>query len=44
MHVQRRGRTGWGTAVLLTLLGVPRTTVEADFLSYVHHRGSASTT
>ncbi len=27
-----KDRTGWGTAVLLTLLGVPRATVEADFL------------
>ncbi|MFJ4716843.1 tyrosine-protein phosphatase [Streptomyces sp. NPDC088785] len=28
-----KDRTGWGTAVLLTLLGVPRATVEADFLA-----------
>ncbi|MGB3438214.1 MAG: tyrosine-protein phosphatase [Actinophytocola sp.] len=27
-----KDRTGWGTAVLLSLLGVPRTTVEADFM------------
>jgi protein-tyrosine phosphatase len=27
-----KDRTGWGTAVLLSLLGVPRGTVEADFL------------
>lgn len=27
-----KDRTGWGTAVLLTLLGVPRATVAADFL------------
>jgi protein-tyrosine phosphatase len=27
-----KDRTGWGTAVLLSLLGVPRATVEADFL------------
>ncbi|MFE0103986.1 tyrosine-protein phosphatase [Streptomyces sp. NPDC059009] len=28
-----KDRTGWGAAVLLTLLGVPRATVEADFLA-----------
>ena len=28
-----KDRTGWGTAVLLTILGVPRETVEADFLA-----------
>ncbi|KRV50092.1 protein tyrosine phosphatase [Wenjunlia vitaminophila] len=28
-----KDRTGWGTAVLLTVLGVPRSTVEADFLA-----------
>ncbi|MFE9611184.1 tyrosine-protein phosphatase [Streptomyces sp. NPDC006012] len=28
-----KDRTGWATAVLLTLLGVPRATVEADFLA-----------
>ncbi|MBL1075327.1 tyrosine-protein phosphatase [Nocardia sp. 2] len=28
-----KGRTGWATAVLLTLLGVPRETVNADFLA-----------
>ncbi|WP_329126417.1 tyrosine-protein phosphatase [Streptomyces sp. NBC_01465] len=28
-----KDRTGWSTAVLLTLLGVPRATVEADFLA-----------
>jgi protein-tyrosine phosphatase len=27
-----KDRTGWGTAVLLSLLGVPRATVEADFM------------
>ncbi|UOX89246.1 tyrosine-protein phosphatase [Amycolatopsis sp. FBCC-B4732] len=27
-----KDRTGWGTAILLSLLGVPRATVEADFL------------
>jgi protein-tyrosine phosphatase len=27
-----KDRTGWGAAVLLSLLGVPRETVEADFL------------
>lgn len=27
-----KDRTGWGAAVLLTVLGVPRTTVEADFM------------
>jgi len=27
-----KDRTGWGTAVLLSLLGVPRSTVEADFM------------
>ncbi|MCR6487849.1 tyrosine-protein phosphatase [Amycolatopsis sp. OK19-0408] len=27
-----KDRTGWGTAVLLSLLGVPRATVEADYL------------
>ena len=28
-----KDRTGWGTAVLLTALGVPRQTVEADYLA-----------
>lgn len=28
-----KDRTGWGTAVLLTLLGVARSTVEADYLA-----------
>ncbi|WP_433374071.1 tyrosine-protein phosphatase [Actinoplanes sp. CA-142083] len=28
-----KDRTGWATAVLLTLLGVPMSTVEADFLA-----------
>ncbi|MFF5076403.1 tyrosine-protein phosphatase [Actinoplanes sp. NPDC000266] len=28
-----KDRTGWATAVLLTLLGVPRATVEQDFLA-----------
>ncbi|MCQ4211712.1 tyrosine-protein phosphatase [Streptomyces longispororuber] len=28
-----KDRTGWSNAVLLTLLGVPRSTVEADFLA-----------
>lgn len=28
-----KDRTGWGTAVLLTALGVPRATVEADYLA-----------
>ncbi|MDL4776826.1 tyrosine-protein phosphatase [Actinomadura xylanilytica] len=28
-----KDRTGWGTAVLLTILGVPRATVEADYLA-----------
>lgn len=28
-----KDRTGWGTAVLLTLLGVPRATVVADYLA-----------
>lgn len=28
-----KDRTGWANAVLLTLLGVPRATVEADFLA-----------
>ncbi|MFJ7213417.1 tyrosine-protein phosphatase [Amycolatopsis sp. NPDC098790] len=27
-----KDRTGWGTAILLSLLGVPRATIEADFL------------
>jgi protein-tyrosine phosphatase len=27
-----KDRTGWGTAVLLSLLGVPRATVESDFM------------
>lgn len=27
-----KDRTGWGTAVLLSILGVPRATVEADFM------------
>jgi protein-tyrosine phosphatase len=27
-----KDRTGWGTAILLSLLGVPRATVESDFL------------
>lgn len=27
-----KDRTGWGTAVLLSILGVPRATIEADFL------------
>lgn len=28
-----KDRTGWGSAVLLSLLGVPRATVEADYLA-----------
>jgi len=27
-----KDRTGWGTAILLSLLGVPRATIEADFM------------
>ncbi|EGD56406.1 tyrosine-protein phosphatase [Gordonia neofelifaecis] len=27
-----KDRTGWGTAILLSILGVPRATIEADFL------------
>ncbi|MFT3715819.1 MAG: tyrosine-protein phosphatase [Gordonia sp. (in: high G+C Gram-positive bacteria)] len=27
-----KDRTGWGTAILLSILGVPRSTIEADFL------------
>ncbi|MEV7403837.1 tyrosine-protein phosphatase [Streptomyces sp. NPDC091267] len=34
-----KDRTGWGTAVLLTLLGVPRATVEADFLASNRYTG-----
>ncbi|MFD7715379.1 tyrosine-protein phosphatase [Streptomyces sp. NPDC059814] len=34
-----KDRTGWGTAVLLTLLGVPRATVEADFLASNQYTG-----
>lgn len=34
-----KDRTGWGTAVLLTLLGVPRETVEADFLASNQYTG-----
>ncbi|MFB6813801.1 tyrosine-protein phosphatase [Streptomyces sp. NPDC056347] len=35
-----KDRTGWSTAVLLTLLGVPRETVEADFLASNDYLGS----
>ncbi|MFD8568985.1 tyrosine-protein phosphatase [Streptomyces sp. NPDC059639] len=35
-----KDRTGWGTAVLLTLLGVPRATVEADFLASNDYTGN----
>lgn len=35
-----KDRTGWGTAVLLTLLGVPRATVEADFLASNTYTGN----
>ncbi|MFI9624158.1 tyrosine-protein phosphatase [Streptomyces sp. NPDC052042] len=35
-----KDRTGWGTAVLLTLLGVPRETVEADFLASNEYTGN----
>ncbi len=35
-----KDRTGWGTAVLLTLLGVPRATVEADFLASNQYTGN----
>lgn len=35
-----KDRTGWGTAVLLTLLGVPRDTVEADFLASNQYTGN----
>ncbi|WP_240799251.1 tyrosine-protein phosphatase [Streptomyces sp. A0958] len=35
-----KDRTGWGTAVLLTLLGVPRETVEADFLASNQYTGN----
>ncbi|MFG3253007.1 tyrosine-protein phosphatase [Streptomyces sp. NPDC048172] len=34
-----KDRTGWGTAVLLTILGVPRETVEADFMASNHYLG-----
>ncbi|GAA1366725.1 tyrosine-protein phosphatase [Streptomyces beijiangensis] len=36
-----KDRTGWSTAVLLTLLGVPRATVEADFLASNTYTGDA---
>ncbi|WP_019546453.1 tyrosine-protein phosphatase [Streptomyces sulphureus] len=35
-----KDRTGWGAAVLLTLLGVPRATVEADFLASNAYTGN----
>ncbi|MEU3652522.1 tyrosine-protein phosphatase [Streptomyces sp. NPDC032161] len=35
-----KDRTGWGTAVLLTVLGVPRDTVEADFLASNQYTGN----
>ncbi|MEV6160575.1 tyrosine-protein phosphatase [Streptomyces sp. NPDC052052] len=35
-----KDRTGWGTAVLLTILGVPRETVEADFLASNSYTGN----
>ncbi|MEU9562629.1 tyrosine-protein phosphatase [Streptomyces sp. NPDC048161] len=35
-----KDRTGWSTAVLLTLLGVPRETVEADFLASNDYLGN----
>ncbi|MEU6443813.1 tyrosine-protein phosphatase [Streptomyces sp. NPDC047046] len=35
-----KDRTGWTTAVLLTLLGVPRSTVEADFLASNTYTGN----
>ncbi|MFJ1677480.1 tyrosine-protein phosphatase [Streptomyces sp. NPDC088251] len=35
-----KDRTDWGTAVLLTLLGVPRDTVEADFLAGNEYTGN----
>ncbi|MFD8826178.1 tyrosine-protein phosphatase [Streptomyces sp. NPDC059605] len=35
-----KDRTGWSTAVLLTLLGVPRETVEADFLASNQYLGN----
>ncbi|MFB7914916.1 tyrosine-protein phosphatase [Streptomyces sp. NPDC056061] len=35
-----KDRTGWGTAVLLTLLGVPRETVEADYLASNQYTGN----
>jgi protein-tyrosine phosphatase len=36
-----KDRTGWGAAVLLTLLGVPRATVEADYLASNDYLGRA---
>lgn len=38
-HCSAKDRTGWGTAVLLTLLGVDRATVEADFLASNQYTG-----
>ncbi|MFD5189881.1 tyrosine-protein phosphatase [Streptomyces sp. NPDC058357] len=35
-----KDRTGWSTAALLTLLGVPRETVEADFLASNDYLGN----
>ncbi|WP_431033677.1 tyrosine-protein phosphatase [Streptomyces sp. P6-2-1] len=35
-----KDRTGWTTAVLLTILGVPRATVEADFLASNTYTGN----
>jgi protein-tyrosine phosphatase len=35
-----KDRTGWGAAVLLTVLGVPRATVEADFLASNRYSGN----
>lgn len=35
-----KDRTGWATAVLLTILGVPRDTVNADFLLSNTYRGA----
>jgi len=37
-----KDRTGWGTAALLTALGVPRETVEADYLASNTYRAQAN--
>ncbi|MER5865886.1 tyrosine-protein phosphatase [Kitasatospora sp. NPDC002040] len=37
-----KDRTGWANAALLTALGVPRTTVEADYLASNDYRAAAN--